>query len=277
MYEQQSIAGAGIGLRSKHYPDIINKKPDIKWFEVLSENYFGDGGLPLHHLRQIREHYPITLHGVGMSLGSADPLNLDYMAKLKKLADEFQPTYISDHLAWNSIDGRHLHELLPLPYTEESLAHFAERLDQAQDYLNRRILIENPSSYLTFSDSDIPEWEFIKQLAKMTDCGLLLDINNLFVSARNHRFDPLTYLRALPGDRIKEIHLAGYEEQEHFLFDTHGYRVKPPVWALYQFAIERFGPVPTLIEWDTDIPTLDTLMDEAAKADAIMDKVMKCN
>lgn len=270
MYQQQAISGAGIGLRSKHYAEILSQKPDIKWFEVLSENYFGDGGLPLYHLEQVREHYPITLHGVGMSLGSVDPLNLDYMTKLKTLADRFQPTYVSDHLAWNSIDGRHLHELLPLPYTEESLNHFASRVTQAQDFLNRRLLIENPSSYLAFSGTEMTEWEFLNRLVELTDCDLLLDVNNVYVSAFNHDFDPQQYLQAIPGERVKEIHLAGYEEQEHFLFDTHGYRIKPPVWDLYQYVIEQFGPKPTLIEWDSDIPDLSTLMEEAAKADHVM-------
>ena len=265
-----TIEGAGIGLRSRHYREILDTRPPIPWFEVLSENYFGAGGLPIYHLESIREHYPVTLHGVGMSLGSADPLNFDYLARLKELAERIEPAYISDHLAWISIDGRHVHDLLPLPYTQEALAHFADRVVQVQDYLGRRLLIENPSSYMVYNIADMTEWEFLRELVARADCDLLFDVNNVYVSGRNHGFDPVEYLHALPADRVREIHLAGYEEHDDYLFDTHGYRVHPPVWDLYRETIRRLGPVPTLIEWDNDIPAFEVLADEAGKAQKVL-------
>ncbi len=268
-----SITGAGIGLRSRHYQEILDSKPDIPWFEVLSENYFGAGGLPIHHLERVREDYPVTLHGVGMSLGSADPLNFSYLTKLRNLAEKIAPVYISDHLAWISVDGRHAHDLLPLPYTEEALVHFSERVQQVQDFLGRRLLIENPSSYMGFKDVDMTEWEFLQELINRTDCDLLFDVNNVYVSGKNHGFDPIEYLHALPADRVKEIHLAGYEEQDNYLFDTHGYRVHPPVWDLYETTIKHLGPIPTLIEWDNDIPEFAVLVDEANQAQKVLDEM----
>lgn len=264
------IAGCGIGLRAEHYQEILATKPDIPWFEVLAENYFGAGGLPVFHLEQVRRDYPVTLHGVGMSLGSVDPLNFEYLARLKNLAELIEPAWISDHLAWISVDGQHVHDLLPIPYTEEALQHFVTRVIQVQEFLGTRLLIENPSSYMQFKDRDMTEAEFLRELTQQADCDLLLDVNNAHVSGHNHGFDTVEYLHALPAGRIREIHLAGYEEHEHYLFDTHGYRVRPPVWTLYEEAIRTFGPVPTLIEWDTDIPELEVLTDEAAKAAKIM-------
>ena len=264
------IAGAGIGLRAEHYREIIDTRPDIPWFEVLAENYFGAGGLPVWHLERIREHYPVTLHGVGMSLGSTDPLNIEYLERLKRLIDLIEPAWVSDHLAWISVGGRHVHDLLPLPYTEEALTHFTRRVLDVQDFLGRRLMIENPSSYLQYRDAELSEAEFLTALASAANCDLLLDVNNLYVSATNHGFDPYRYLTILPAERIREIHLAGYEEHDDHLFDTHGYRVRPPVWKLYAAALERFGLVPTLIEWDTDIPELDVLVEEADKARKIM-------
>ncbi|HJP38609.1 MAG TPA: DUF692 domain-containing protein [Gammaproteobacteria bacterium] len=264
------IAGAGLGLRSRHYREILDTRPAIPWFEVLSENYFGAGGLPTYHLERVRELYPVTLHGVGMSLGSADPLNFEYLARLKKLAEQIEPAHISDHLAWISIDGRHVHDLLPIPYTEEALVHFTERVCQVQDFLGCRLLIENPSSYMGYKEVDMTEWEFIAELVKHADCDLLFDVNNVYVSSQNHGFDPYEYLQALPGDRVREIHLAGYEEQDSYLFDTHGYRVHPPVWELYRKTIKHLGPVATLIEWDNDIPEFEVLVDEANKAQKVM-------
>ena len=264
------INGAGIGLRSRHYREILDTKPAIPWFEVLSENYFCAGGLPIYHLERIRELYPVTLHGVGMSLGSADPLNFDYLARLRKLAEQIEPAFISDHLAWISVDGRHVHDLLPLQYTEEALAHFADRVVQVQDYLGCRLLIENPSSYMGYKNVDMTEWEFLQELVKRADCNLLFDVNNVYVSGRNHGFDPVEYLHALPEGRVREIHLAGYEEQDNYLFDTHGYRVHPPVWDLYRETIRHLGPVPTLIEWDNDIPEFEVLADEAGKAQKVL-------
>jgi len=274
MFSQSTIQGAGIGLRSRHYQDILRNKPAVNWFEVLSDNYLMAGGQALHYLGKIRENYPVTLHGVGMSLGSADPLNKEYLSRLKKLADWIRPAHISDHLAWVSINGHYLHDLIPLLYTEPVLKHVANRVNQVQDFLGQPLVIENPSSYLGFKESTIPEWEFIQNLVDKTDCYLLLDINNIYVSAVNHGFDAETYLNAIPINRVKEIHLAGYENMGKYLFDTHGYRVHPPVWTLYQKALKRLGAVPTLIEWDTDIPTFDILMDEASKAESEIEKVV---
>jgi len=268
-----SISGAGLGLRSSHYQEIFDTKPNVPWFELLSDNYMADGGLPILKAEQIRENYPVTLHGVGMSLGSTDPLNMDYLARLKKLIDRIQPTYVSDHIAWVSVDGKYTHDLLPLPYTEEALAVLCNNIEKAQEYLGRTLLVENPSSYLTFNDDEMSEWEFIQQVVKRTDCDLLVDINNIYVSSQNHNFDPYHYLSQIPASKVKEIHLAGYEQKEHYLFDTHGYEVHPPVWKLYRAALERFGSIPTLIEWDTDVPDFQTLLSEAKKAQTELDRV----
>ncbi len=265
-----TIQGAGLGLRSSHYQEIFETKPDIPWFEVLSDNYMADGGLPVARVEKIRQDYPITLHGVGMSLGSADPLNMDYLRRLKNLADRLQPSYVSDHLAWVSINGEYTHDLLPLPYNQDTLQYMIGRICQAQDFLGRSLLIENPSSYLTFHSTDMPEWEFLSNMSQASGCDLLLDINNIYVSAINHGFDPYEYIANIPKDKVKEIHLAGYEEMEGYLFDTHGYQVKPPVWDLYCAALKRFGAIPTLIEWDTDIPSFSTLKAEALKAEQKM-------
>jgi len=268
-----AIKGVGIGLRSPHYQDILTNKPAVPWFEVLSDNYLNPGGMPLYYLEQIRQDYPVNLHGVGMSLGSTDPLNLDYLLRLKRLAQRIEPAYISDHLAWISVNGCYLNDLMPLPYTEEVMEHLAKRILQVQEFLGRQILLENPSLYLTFTESTMSEWAFIQGLLEKADCYLLLDINNVYVSATNQGFDSFDYLNALPANRIKEIHLAGYEEREDYLFDTHGYPVHNPVWKLYQGALERFGAVPTLIEWDTDIPDFEVLMAEASKAQQQLAKV----
>ncbi|NER50400.1 MAG: DUF692 domain-containing protein [Symploca sp. SIO1A3] len=268
-----SVKGAGIGLRSLHYQYIITHKPQVNWFEVISDNYFGDGGLPLYHLEKIRQDYPINLHGVGMSLGSTDPLNQDYLTRLKKLAARIEPDWVSDHLSWISINGHYLNDLIPLVYTEEVMDNVASRILQVQEFLDRPILIENPSPYITFTDSTMTEWEFITKLVHKTDCYLLLDINNVYVNAINSGFDPLTYLDNIPATRVKEIHLAGYEEKENYLLDTHGYPVHPPVWQLYEEALIKFGAVPTLIEWDTDIPSFEVLMAEANKAEQFLEKV----
>ncbi|QEY32705.1 DUF692 domain-containing protein [Synechococcus sp. RSCCF101] len=262
------ITGVGLGLRSPHYADILSTRPAIPWFEALSDNYLG-GGLPLHHLSRVRETYPITLHGVGLSLGSVDPLNTDYLQRLKALVDRMEPALVSDHLAWVSRGGRYFHDLAPLPYTEEALVHVVERVQRVQELLGRRILLENLSPYVSFAGADYPEWAFLAELADRADCFLLLDVNNVFVNAFNHGFDPEQYLDALPAERVKEIHLAGYEEQGCFLFDTHGREVQEGVWALYRRALQRFPGVPALIEWDNAIPPFDVLLAEAAKAEAL--------
>ncbi len=269
-FNQQSIKGAGLGLRSAHYQQIFETKPKVPWFELLSDNHMADGGLPVIRAEKIRQDYPITLHGVGMSLGSADPLNMQYLQRLKILAERLEPVYVSDHLAWVSINGQYTHDLLPLPYNRHTLKHVCERIEQVQEFLGRTLLVENPSSYLTFEDSDMSEWEFINEMAQTTGCELLIDINNIYVSAVNHDFDPYQYIKALPANKVKEIHLAGYEKMDNYLFDTHGYQVHPPVWDLYQGALELFGPTPTLIEWDTDVPDFNTLQGEALKAEQLM-------
>lgn len=265
-----SIQGAGIGLRSSHYQAILTTQPDIPWFEALSDNYMGDGGQPLDYLEQIRQLYPITFHGVGMSLGSTDPINEQYLKRLKKLIQRFQPTYVSDHLCWASFDGIHGNELFPMPYTEEAVKHLSERIQRVQDYLGQRILVENVSSYLSFRVDAIAEVEFLSEVAKKADCDILCDVNNIYVSAINHHFDPYDYLAALPKARVREMHLAGFEDQGTHLLDTHGARVHQPVWDLYAAALNYFGPVPTLIEWDTDIPDFCILQEEQAKAAKMM-------
>jgi uncharacterized protein len=266
----QQLKGAGLGLRASHYQEIFETKPDVPWFELLSDNYMAAGGLPIQRAEKVRQDYPITLHGVGMSLGSADPLNTDYLKRLKVLADRLEPHYVSDHIAWVSVDGKYTHDLLPLPYNQDMLQHLRVRIQQVQEYLGRTILIENPSSYLSFDSSDMSEADFINQLSLSSGCELLLDVNNIYVSAMNHGFDPYQYLESIPQDKVKEIHLAGYEQMDGYLFDTHGHSVKPPVWDLYRAALKRFGSVPTLIEWDTDVPEFSTLLAEAKKADAFM-------
>ena len=251
-------AVAGIGLRAPHVSEVLATRPDVRWFEVHSENYFVEGGPALAALARIRADYPLSLHGVGMSLGSADPLDRTHLGKLRRLIDRFEPALVSEHLCWSGIDGRHLNDLLPLPYTEEALAHVCTRVAEVQEALGRELLVENVSSYLAFADATIPEWEFVAAVARRTGCKLLLDVNNIYVNAVNHGFDA-------------EIHLAGFDASGPYLIDTHGAPVAAAVWALYTRAIERVGPRPTLIEWDTDIPAFSVLECEAATAQAILE------
>ncbi len=263
---------AGIGLRTPHYRQLLDERPDIGWLEVHSENYFGAGGRPLQVLQRLREHYPLSLHGVGLSLGSTDPLNLEHVTQLQALIERVEPAFVSEHLSWGSVGARHLNDLVPLPYTEEALALVCCRIDELQQRLRRRILIENVSSYLRYRHSTIPEWEFLAAVARHSGCAILLDVNNIHVSAVNHGFDARTYLAAIEPHTVAEIHLAGHDEADGLLIDTHGQRVSPPVWALYRQAIERFGARPTLIEWDTDIPPLAVLLDEARRAQSLMEQ-----
>ena len=268
-------ACAGIGLRSAHHREVVDTRPALGWFEVHSENYFGDGGLPLFYLEQIRKDYPLSLHGVGLSIASTDELNWQHLAKLKSLIERFQPGLVSEHLCWSSVGHIYTNDLLPLPYTEEALTHTCNRIAQVQDYLGRQILIENVSSYLRYRHSTITEWEFLAAIADLSGCGILLDVNNIYVSATNHRFDPYCYLHAIPISSVQEIHLAGFAinhyQQGGVLIDNHGARVAQPVWELYRHAVQRFGVLPTLIEWDTDIPPLAVLLDEARKADSVLE------
>jgi uncharacterized protein len=263
--------GAGIGLRTPHVRQVLDEHPAVPWLEVHSENYYVDGGPALATLCRIRADYPLSLHGVGMSLGSTDPLDRVHLAKLARLIERTDPVFVSEHLCWSGVGGRVLNDLLPLPYTEESLAHVCARVSAVQDALRRTIAVENVSTYLAFADATIPEWEFVAAVARRTGCKLLCDINNIYVNAVNHGFDAGAYLAAMPRESIAEIHLAGFEAAETCLIDTHGAPVAPSVWALYRRAVALFGPVPTLIEWDTDIPPLATLLAEAATAQAIMD------
>jgi uncharacterized protein (UPF0276 family) len=263
---------AGIGLRAPHQRQILAERPDVGWLEVHSENYFARGGQALHFLERTRSLYPLSLHGVGLSLGSVDGLSVEHLALLKGLVDRFEPGLVSDHLCWSAVGGRHLNDLLPLPYTEEALAVVCRNVTVAQEYLGRRMLVENVSSYLQFSDSSIPEWEFVAEVARRTGCGILLDVNNIYVSSVNHGFDPLAYLDAIPPAAVEEIHLAGFDSNGVCLIDTHGKRVHGPVWNLYGEALSRLGPLPTLIEWDTDLPALEVLLDEARKAQDILDE-----
>lgn len=269
---QHKPEGAGVGLRSQHYSYILNNKPDIPWFEALTENYMGEGGMPLHHLEKIRQNYPLTFHGVGMSLGSTDPLNMDYLKILKNMMTIYQPLHVSDHLSWVSFQNHYAHELLPFPYNNETLKHLEERISFVQEYLGQHILIENPSSYMNFNNSDITEWDFINELTRTTGCKLLLDINNVYVSSFNIGLDAEKYIQLIEKDSIEEIHLAGFEDRGSHLYDTHGDKVDQNVWQLYQKLIEINGPVASLIEWDTDIPDFSILHAEAKKAQLILDK-----
>lgn len=268
-----SISGVGIGLRSPHYEYIKLKRPTVPWFEVLIDNYLGRGGQIQQHLIDVCEHYPITFHGVGMSLGSTDPLDMRYLALLKQMMTDYQPVQLSDHLCWTGLHDQYSHDLLPMPYTKEAARHLATRIEQVQDYLGQRILVENVSSYLQYRQSEMSEAEFVASICELADCDLLLDINNVYVSAFNHGFDSIAYINTMPAKRIKEIHLAGYEDQGHYLLDTHGHQVYQPVWDLYTHAMNTFGAIPTLIEWDTKIPNFPVLQQEARQAELIMQKV----
>lgn len=265
---------AGIGLRFQHHREVRDSRPPITWLEVHPENYMG-GGRPAAFLDAIRADYPISLHGVGLSLGSAQGLDAEHLRRLRALIDRFQPGLVSEHLSWSAAGGAHLGDLLPLPLTEEALAVFCRNVEATQQRLGREILVENPSSYLRYRHSTIPEWEFIAAVAQRTGCGLLCDVNNVFVSASNHGFDPHRYMRALPADRVCEIHLAGHRLREFgdgrsIRIDDHGSRVCAEVWTLYEQAVALFGAVPTLVEWDTEVPSLEVLLDEAAKADRVL-------
>lgn len=268
---------AGIGLRAAHYRDVIDTRPAVGWLEVHSENYFGDGGVPLHYLERARALYPISLHGVGLSLGSADPLNRTHLRHLKRLIDLIEPGLVSEHLCWSSVNGTYLNDLLPLPYTEEAVAFVSARIAETQDFIGRRLLIENLSSYVQYRHSCMPEWEFLTAVAHAADCAILLDVNNIYVSACNHGFEARDYLRAMPAARVQEVHLAGHTRQHYedgeILIDTHNARVNDAVWTLYRAAIAQLGPRPTLIEWDSDLPTLDVLVDEARQAQRYLEPV----
>ncbi|MGH8127252.1 MAG: MNIO family bufferin maturase [Gammaproteobacteria bacterium] len=268
-------AQAGIGLRPVHYEQILDERPALPFVEVHSENFFCAGGPMLRTLEAVRNEYAVSLHGVGLSLGSADPLNREHLGRLKALVERVEPALVSEHLCWGAIGGAHLNDLLPLPYTEEALAHMSTRVSEAQDVLGRRMLIENVSSYLEFTESTIPEWEFLTALSERSGCGILFDVNNVYVNAVNHGFDAYRYVDAVPAGPVEEIHLAGFTRKDPqgvpLLIDSHSRPVAEPVWALYAHTLSRLGPKPTLIEWDRDLPPLETLLDEAAHAGRLLD------
>jgi len=266
--------GHGIGLRTRHFPRVLDGTARADWFEAISENFMIRGGRPLAVLERVRAEAPIVLHGVSLSIGSTDPLNLRYLDELADLAARFAPAWVSDHLCWGSVGGHYAHDLLPLPYTEEALALVAERVRVVQDRLRRRILLENVSSYLTFTHSTMPEWEFLAAVAERGDCGILLDVNNVYVSAMNHGFAPEAYVDGIPAARVGQIHLAGHSDHGTHLLDTHDAAVVPAVWELYRYALRRLGRVSTLVEWDDRIPELEEVVAEAERARAIESEVL---
>jgi hypothetical protein len=259
--------GVGIGLRIPHYRHILEKKPVVDWFEIISENFMVDGGRPLATLDLILEQYRVVQHGVSMYLGSADPLDREHLARLKALARRTGTPWVSDHLCWGSVDGRYTHDLLPLPYTWAAVRNTAAKIRQAADFLEVPLVVENVSSYAEFQDSVMTEWEFLAEVADRADCGILLDVNNVFVSSRNHGFDPRVYLDAVPAERVAQIHIAGHSEYAKVVLDTHDHPVREEVWALYARAIERCGPTATLLEWDARIPSFAEVHGEARKAE----------
>jgi hypothetical protein len=261
--------GFGLGLRTQHYETILAERPAIDWLEIISENYLVPGGRPLDYLDRIRADYPMAMHGVSLSIGSDDPLDRDYLRRIAALAKRVEPAWISDHLCWTGVGGRNMHDLLPLPYDEATLDHVVERIGQVQDALGRRLAMENVSSYVTYRRSTMPEWHFLAEVARRADCLILLDVNNIYVSAFNHDFDPLAYLDAIPVERVQQIHLAGHEDNGSHIIDTHDHPVIDPVWRLYGEAIRRCGPVSTMIERDDKIPPLGELVAEIEQARAV--------
>jgi uncharacterized protein (UPF0276 family) len=260
--EERRNLGFGLGLRTDHYETILADKPPVDWFEVITENYLVPGGKPLYYLDSIRADYPMVMHGVSLSIGGTDALNLDYLRQAKALAERIEPAWISDHLCWTGVNGVNLHDLLPLPYTEEAIQHVANRVSIVQEFLGRRILLENVSSYITYAHSEMTEWEFLSAVSKRADCLILLDINNIYVSAHNHAFDPLDYLDNVPVNRVQQFHLAGHLNLGNIIIDNHGDTVIDPVWSLYEVALHRFGPVSTMIERDGNIPPFAELLAE---------------
>jgi uncharacterized protein (UPF0276 family) len=267
------LSGFGLGLRPPHYDAILGGLSGtplaIDWLEVITENYLVPGGKPLHYLDRIREHFPLVMHGVSLSIGSTDAIDKEYLQSVRALAARIEPHWISDHLCWTGVDGRNLHDLLPLPYTEAALDCVVDNVSQVQDALGRQILLENVSSYLTFHASEMTEWEFLREVATRADCNILLDINNIYVSSINHGFDPLQYLQAIPPSRVRQFHLAGHSNMGGHLIDTHDHPIVAPVWELYSQALTQFGDVPTMIERDDNIPELSELVAELDVARSI--------
>lgn len=266
--------GIGLGLRSEHYSHIAQSSPSVAWFEAISENFMGlsqsGPGRPIKVLEGIRKDHKIVLHGVALSIGSSDELDTQYLVQLKTLAHRIEPEWISDHLCWTGVNGENLHDLLPLPFTREAVNHVVSRIEKVQDFLGRRILMENASSYLSFKHSEMTEWEFVREVCERADCGILLDVNNVYVNSINHGFNPLEYLENLPARRIGQVHLAGHSQEGDLLIDTHDAPVCAPVWELFRFATQLFGAVSTMVEWDAKIPEYAVLLAEVKKAEAII-------
>lgn len=263
------VLGFGLGLRPKHYSEILGRWPKVDWFEVITENFLVPGGRPRRVLAEVRAHYPVVLHGVSLSIGSTDPLDFGYLRQVRDLIRWLEPAWVSDHLCWTGVDGMNFHDLLPLPFTEEALRHVCERVAIVQDVLGQRIALENVSSYLAFTHSTLSEWDFLRAVSEEADCHILLDINNVFVSARNHGFDPYEYLQAVPAERVVQFHLAGFADRGTFLHDTHDHPIAAEVWKLYRAAVRRFAPVAVSIERDDRIPPLAELLLEVEQARAV--------
>jgi len=276
-HSPRPFLGFGLGLRTEHYQHVIENKPQVDWFEIISENYMVPGGKPLANLDKIRADYPMVMHGVSMSIGSTDPLNKQYLADLKKLIERVEPYWYSDHLCWTQFAHTNSHDLLPLPYNESTIAHLASRISQVQDFIGRPMLIENLSSYVTYNESTMSEWQFLGEIAKRSGCYILLDINNIFVSAHNHHFEPKDYIDGIHNKHVMQFHLAGHSAQGEMLIDTHDHDVCDPVWTLYEYALKRFGAVSTMIERDDNIPTFDKLRTELSIAEKIAAKVLSPN
>jgi uncharacterized protein (UPF0276 family) len=272
---QTLLCIAGIGLRAPHYHEVLDSLPKLGWVEVHSENFFG-GGAPLRTLSKVREHYPVSLHGVGMGLASATPLDQEHLTALRRLCDTVQPAAVSEHLCWNTVAGMVINDLLPFPYTQEALFNVISRVEQVQEKLGRQLLVENLSSYLSFTQSEMSEGEFLAELTRRTGCGILFDVENLYVNARNLGVDAEAFIMAIPAEAVEEYHLAGFSVRDGCLVDTHDHPVYPEVWKLYEFALQHIGPRPTLIEWDSDIPALPVLMGEAAKAQQRLEECHAC-
>jgi len=267
--------GVGIGLRIPHYRHILNKKPVVDWFEIISENYMVDGGRPLEVLDQILEQYNVVQHGVSMYFGSVTEPDPEHLKRLKNLVKRTKTPWLSDHLCWGSVDGRYTHDLLPMPYTWEAVDLTAQRIRKVQDFLEIPVVVENVSSYAEYHVSEMTEWEFLNEVVERADCGILLDVNNIYVSSENHNFDPFTYVNAVPAERIAQIHIAGHSKFEKYILDTHDHPVLEPVWQLYARTIERAGPTATLLEWDDNIPTFEEVHAEALKANKFLQAYAK--
>lgn len=275
--------GAGLGLRAVHFPNVLESPSanvlGIDWFEATSENYMGiqdgAGARPLRILEEVRRNFPVVLHGVSLSIGSTDPLNLVYLRKLRELIERIQPAFVSDHFCWTGVDGENLHDLLPLPYTEEVVRHIVPRIQKIQDILGQRMVFENVSSYLTFAHSEMTEWEFIAEVSQRADCGVLVDVNNIYVSSTNHGFDPSLFLKGIPKERVAQFHLAGHSQQNNYLIDTHDQPVAEPVWDLYREALNLYGPISSMVERDANFPNFEELKNEVAKARTIQSGLFK--